>query len=51
MNPFTGRAVYTQGRPITIQAWVDFYQRVCEAYPKAERIYLAQYNLACSLPS
>jgi transposase len=44
LNPVTGRVDYWHGSRISTDRLVLFYQQVCQAYPKAERLYLIQDN-------
>ena len=44
LDPLTGRVVHMQARKISVDALVDFYCKVCAAYPGVGTIYLVQDN-------
>ncbi len=44
LDIWTGRVIYHQDSRIGVKALVDFYQKVCAAYPQAQTIYLVQDN-------
>jgi transposase len=44
MNAFTGQVHYLLKSKVGIGPLVDFYQRICKAYPDAQRIYLIEDN-------
>lgn len=44
LDPFTGRVVYLQCSRLGVEALVDFYQLVAEAYADRQTIYIVQDN-------
>jgi len=44
LDIWTGRVIYSQHKLIGLKELVAFYQKVCAAYPSAQRIYMVQDN-------
>jgi hypothetical protein len=44
LDPTDGRVVYGRSSKIKLGVLVDFYQKLCQAYPRAKRIYVVQDN-------
>ncbi|MBM4429204.1 MAG: hypothetical protein FJ026_02505 [Chloroflexi bacterium] len=50
LNGLSGEVTYLQAKRIGVQELVHFYQTLCQRYPAAQRIFVAQDNWPVHFP-